>query len=292
MKVFIAGASGLIGGNCHHYFSQEGWDVRGSHFSYPLSHTVFFNTLNGEDPRNFDLEAFDPDYIVHCGALTHVDYCEQHPEESYEKTVISTRNLVDWARERQKGFVYLSTDYVFDGRRGPYREEDNPRPISVYGAHKLESEQYIATHVPEALILRVTNVYGNEVRGKNFVARIVSQCREGKKLHLRLPYDQYASPTNAWDIARAMFLLIRDRRKGLFHIGGTDYMNRVELALRVLKAFPHAEYELVPVSTAELAQPAKRPLLGGFLHKKFSDLYPQFLFHSLDDYLKENSPLA
>lgn len=292
MKVFVAGASGLIGGNCLSYFQREGWEVLGSHFSYPLPQTVYFNTLDGNDPQNADLDAFGPDYIVHCGALTHVDYCEEHPDESYEKTVMSTRNLVDWARERKVGFVYLSTDYVFDGRQGPYREEDTPHPLNVYGAHKLEAEQYLTEQIPQALILRVTNVYGNEVRGKNFVSRILSQCKEGKSLHLRLPYDQYVSPTNAWDIARAMHLLIRDGREGIFHLGGTDYMNRVELALSILKHFPHAEYELLPVSTADLAQPAPRPLLGGFVHKKFSDLYPDFLFHTLDDYLNSTVALS
>ncbi len=287
MNIFIAGASGLIGGNCWNYFKQQGWTVTGSHYSYPLPHTVFFNTLDLQDPRNHRLDDPYPDTIVHCGALTHVDYCEQHPEESYEKTVQSTMNLVDWARDRKLGFVYLSTDYVFDGMQGPYREEDTPNPLSVYGTHKREAERYVLENIPQALILRVTNVYGKEARGKNFVARILSQCLAAEKLRLRLPYDQYASPTNAWDIARAMYLLIRDRRTGIFHIGGTDYMNRVELALRVLQAFPHVEYDLEACSTEALGQPAPRPLLGGFVHKKFSDLYPEFLFHTVDDYVRE-----
>lgn len=95
------------------------------------------------------------------------------------------------------------------------------------------------------------------------MARIVDQCRNKQKLTLKLPYDQYASPANAWDIARAMFLLLRDGKTGVYNIGGTDYMNRVELALRVLSYFPDAEYDLIPISTTEMKQPAARPLLGG-----------------------------
>src|SRR5690606_71498 len=182
-------------------------------------------------------------------------------------------------------FVYLSTDYVFDGEHGPYRETDSVNPISIYGAHKLQAEQYALEHLPDTLVLRITNVYGDEIRGKNFIARIIDQCVKGQKLVLKLPYDQFATPTNAYDIARAMFLLLRDGKKGIYHMAGSDFMNRVELALRVLHYFPQASYELIPISTEALQQPAKRPLIGGFVKHKFSSEYPDFLFGTVDTYL-------
>lgn len=286
MKVFISGASGLLGGNCLKHFSAMGWEVVGTHLSYSTDATVFYNTLEPGHPDNFDVKAFAPDVIVHCGALTHVDYCESNPEESYEKTVQSTRNLADLALACKAKFVFISTDYVFDGHNGPYREEAPVNPLSVYGRHKLEAETLSLEALPDTLVLRVTNVYGDELRGKNFVARIVEQCREGKKLTLKLPYDQFANPTNAFDIARAMFVLLRDGKQGIYHIGGSDYMNRVELALRVISYFPGAAYDLLPVSTAELQQPAARPLLGGFVKLKFASEYPNFLFGTVDSYLQ------
>lgn len=286
MKVFISGASGLVGGNCLRHFKEMGWNVIGSHLSYATEETVFFNTLEPEHPDNFDVLTFLPDVIVHCGALTHVDYCESHPEESYEKTVQSTKNLIALAKQCNARFVFLSTDYVFDGKNGPYREDAPVNPLSVYARHKLEAEMLSLQELEHTLVLRVTNVYGNELRNKNFVARIVEQCREGKKLTLKLPYDQFASPANAWDIARAMYLLLGDGKEGIYHIGGSDYMNRVELALRVLSYFPAAEYDLIPVSTAELDQPAARPLLGGFVKMKFAAEYPAFLFGTVDSYIQ------
>lgn len=285
MKVFIAGASGLLGSNCLKHFSGQGWDVKGSYFSYATDNTVFYNTLQPEDPNNFDIAAFAPDVIVHCGALTHVDYCEQHPEESYTQTVTSTINLIAVAKKCNAKMVYISTDYVFDGKNGPYTEEAPVNPISVYGRHKLEAEQMVLKEIPGALVLRITNVYGDEARGKNFIARIVQQCEEGKVLTLKLPYDQFASPTNAWDIARAMFVLLRDGKNGIYHTGSTDFMNRVELALTVLKHFPEAKYQLIPLDTASLQQPAARPLIGGFVCMKFRKEYPEFLFSNVDDYL-------
>ncbi len=285
MKLFIAGASGLVGSNCLRHFSSLGWDVVGSYLSFAQEGLVYFNTLEPGNPLNFDLLAWRPDVIVHCGALTHVDYCESHEEESYSKTVGSTRNLVAIAQQCGARMVYLGTDYVFDGVDGPYPETAPVAPLSVYGRHKLEAEQIVLGEVPGSLVLRVTNVYGDEARGKNFVARIVQQCRDGVELTLKLPYDQFANPTNAADIARAMALLLRDGKEGIYNMGGTDYMNRVSLALRVLKYFPEAKYTLEPLATATLQQPAPRPLNGGFIMQKFLGEYPLFVFSNLDDYL-------
>lgn len=287
MKVFIVGASGLVGSNCMLHFAAKGWEVKGSYFSYPTQGTVFYNTLEPQHPENFDIKAWQPDVLVHCGALTHVDYCEEHVDESYQKTVQSTINIINIAKQCGAKLVYISTDYVFDGKEGPYTEEAALNPLSVYARHKLAAEQLALAEVSNTLVLRVTNIYGHEERGKNFVSRIIQQCQEGQKLILKLPYDQFASPTNAMDIARAMYVLLRDAKSGIYHIGSTDYMNRVALALRVLHYFPNAAYDLIPLSTAELNQPAARPLLGGFVTAKFSKEYPDFLFSNIDDFLKQ-----
>ncbi len=290
MKVFISGASGLVGSNCLKHFKEQGLETIGSYYSFETDDTVFYDTLMPDHPFNFDVATFAPDVIVHCGALTHVDYCETHEQESYEKTVQSTINLIKVAKECGAKMVYISTDYVFDGKNGPYKEDASVNPISVYARHKLEAEQMVLREIPHSLVLRVTNVYGNELRGKNFVARIIDQCKNHQKLTLKLPYDQYASPANAWDIARAMYLLLRDHKEGIYHIGGTDFLNRVELALRVLSYFPDAEYELIPISTEDMKQPAARPLIGGFVKAKFSSEYPEFLFGNIDSYMKEQTP--
>ncbi|HRP88469.1 MAG TPA: SDR family oxidoreductase [Edaphocola sp.] len=289
MKILIIGASGLVGSNCLKHFTEEGHQVIGTHLSYATPQTTFYNTLKPNHPQNFDIKAFAPDVIIHCGALTHVDYCEEQKKESYQKTVSSTGNLIKIAKACNARLVYISTDYVFDGKKGPYKEDAKTNPINIYGKHKLRAERMVLNQIPNSLVLRITNVYGEEERGKNFVSRIINQCKEQKQLDLKLPYDQYASPTNAWDIARAMLLLLRDKHKGVFHIGGTDYMNRVDLAQRVLKYFPEAGYTLTPTDTASLQQSALRPLMGGFIKSKFSNLYPEFLFSTVDEYVLQKS---
>jgi dTDP-4-dehydrorhamnose reductase len=211
MKVFVIGASGLVGSNCLTHFIERGWIVKGSHCNYPTDTTCYYNTLQPQNNQNFDVVSFGPDVIVHCAALTNVDYCETHEEESYEHTVKSTQHVCELATLCNARMVYISTDYVFNGDAGPYNENDTPNPVNVYGKHKLLSEQFVLTSIIDSLVLRVTNVYGDEARGKNFVARIVQQCQQEKPFSLKLPYDQFATPINAQDIARAMFYLIIDK---------------------------------------------------------------------------------
>jgi len=287
MKIFISGASGLLGGNCLKYFKEQGMQTIGSHLSYPTTQTVYFDSLNQSQPDSFDLLKFNPDVIIHCGALTHVDHCEEHQDESYEKTVRSTELLIQTAKKCNAKFVYISTDYIFDGANGPYTETAPINPINIYGMHKLQAEKLVMKYSVNSLIIRITNVYGNEERGKNFISRIIRQCEEHNTLKLDLPFDQYATPTNAYDIARALFLLIKDNKFGIYNLSGTDYMNRVTLALKVLRHFPNAKYVLNSYSTKALNQKAQRPLLGGLIPFRFLKEYPDFLFGNLDDYLKK-----
>lgn len=287
MKVFISGASGLIGANTLQYFKQQDIETVGSYFSYPTPDTIYFNTLDLEGKSNFAIDKFAPDVIVHCGALTHVDYCEAHAEESYLKTVVSTDNLLELAKRYNAKVVYISTDYVFDGKQGPYHEIDNVNPLCIYAQHKLEAEEKVLQDNNKHLVLRVTNVYGNELRNKNFVARIVEQCQQNKTLNLVLPIDQYATPVCAADVAKAMYLLLQHKAHGIYHIASTDYMNRVELALNVLKYFPDAKYTLETKTTEQLNQAAKRPLFGGLHKTKFNSLFPTFVFETIDSYISK-----
>lgn len=287
MRILILGASGLVGGNCLRIFSEKEENaVIGTYFSYPTENTVYFDTLNLDNEKNFGIADFSPEVIVHCGALTHVDYCEDHVEESHQKTVQSTHNAVELCNRFGAKLIYLSTDYVFDGKQGFYRESDPVNPLSIYGKHKLEAEQHIQRELDDFAIVRITNVYGDEVRGKNFIARLSANMKKGDPMELKLPYDQYATPANAYDIARAIWCLIKDGKKGLYHFGSTDYLNRVQLAQKVMHYFGHDQVTLIPMKTSDLGQTDPRPLYGGFSTAKFISEYPDFSFSSVDDYLK------
>lgn len=286
MRVLIIGASGLVGGNCQQYLQQfADYQVLGTHVAFATPTSLYYNPGEPDSSPNPRLLDFRPQAVVHCGALTFVDYCEQHEAESYQKTVVSTAAALQLAAQQQAKFIYISTDYVFDGERGPYTEDDTVNPICVYGRHKLEAEQLVINSGVPYLILRITNVYGDELRGKNFVARLLEQMVTNQPIVLTLPIDQYATPINALDVARALKLLLDHDRQGIYHLGSTDYMNRRQLAGRIIDSFAYVNASLTPSTTTALAQVAPRPLRGGLLAHKFLREFPDFGFSTIDDYL-------
>ena len=289
MKVFIIGASGLVGGNCMNCMRENpDFDVVGSHYLFATNDTEYFDVFN-PSLSTFDVSEFAPNVIVHTGALTHVDYCETHQDESYKNTVESTEKAIELARRLNAKFVYISSDYIFDGEKGPYAEEDNTNPLSVYGKHKLIAENLVKNSCDDYLILRITNVYGNEIRGKNFIAFLKKTALSGEEKHLRLPIDQYATPINAADIGRILCHLLLDDKQGIYHLASDEYINRVELAEKVLAHFPEHKITIEALTTAELGQAAPRPLKGGLKTDKIKREYPEFEFSTVDKYMEEDS---
>lgn len=285
MKVFIVGASGLVGSHCLKYFKEQRVETTGSHYSFPTRDTIYFDPLDSD--QGFNLKEYDPDVIVHCGALTNVDYCESNPDESTNLTLKSAERLTDYCREYKKKLIYISTDYVFDGTAGPYYEHQKTNPINVYGQHKLLAEQAVST-LDDYLICRITNVYGEEIRAKNFIARLIDFLSNNVDKHMSLPYDQFATPVYAGDIARMIFLLIRDRKKGIYNLSSNDYYNRYQLAFKVKSYFPeNSSVTLSSVSSMELKQTAIRPLNGGLLNNKFITEYPDFICTTIDSFLSK-----
>lgn len=286
MKILVVGASGLVGGNIVNELKKNKVECLGTHFSYPTDHTFFLDTQNIENLIHHPLILnFVPDVIIHCGALTHVDKCEQEPKLSKELTVDSTENLISLAKIYNAKFVYFSTDYVFDGEKGLYTEDEPKNPINIYGEHKALAEELVINSCLDCLILRITNVYGNEIRGKNFVSRIIALSKSNQESILKLPIDQFATPINANFIAFATYQLLINNFSGIFNISSTDFMNRVQLAESVLNYFPSEKILIERVETQFLNQAAKRPLLGGLLNKKLAIALPNLKFTNLDDYL-------
>ena len=143
MKVLVIGASGLVGSHCLRYLKEKNIEVIGTYRNYKVANALFFDP-SLENCFDFLIEiAFKPDTIIHCGALTNVDYCEDNQVESYDLTVKSTEKIVNYCKKNKIKLVYLSTDYVFDGLCGPYLEKENTNPINVYGKHKMEAEKIV-----------------------------------------------------------------------------------------------------------------------------------------------------
>ena len=277
----------MVGGNCMNCMrANPDFDVIGSHYMFATNDTEYFDVFNPKK-STFDLIEFNPDVIVHTGALTHVDYCETHQDESYKHTVESTEKAIEFAEKLNAKFVYISTDYIFDGEKGPYAEDDEVNPLSVYGKHKLQAEGIVKERCKDYLILRITNVYGDEIRGKNFVAFLIKTAINGEEKHLRLPMDQFATPINAADIGKILCELLKDNKQGVYHLASDEYINRVELAGKVLEHYPASKIKIEPKTTKELGQAAPRPLKGGLKTDKIKSEYPGFEFSTVDDYMED-----
>lgn len=287
MNILVIGASGLVGYNCYVFLKRQDINVLGTHRHFPTSFTQKFDTIVLGDEENNILNSFKPNVIIHCAALTNVDECETNVEKSYSQTVISVKNVIRIATKYNSKVVYISTDYVFNGINGPYKETDDVDPINVYGEHKLLSEILIREHCSNNLIVRVTNVYGDEIRGKNFVSRLLSTPNDVKKL--KLPIDQFATPINAADIAKAIYHLIIDNKFGIYHLASTDYCNRYQLANMIIDTQKYHKWQFEPVKTLELNQVARRPLMGGLLAFKFVNEYPYFRFTNVSEYILKNN---
>ncbi len=207
-----------------------------------------------------------PAVVYLTAALTDVDYCERHPDEGYAINVAGVQHVVSAAGAAGARVVFFSTDYIFDGGNGPYREDAPARPLGEYGRQKLYAEHLAALQASHPLIIRTTGVYSWERQGKNFVARLVRSLRAGSTA--RIPDDQVGSPAYAPDLARATVELVRRGASGVFHVCGPTCVSRFGFAVAIARAFGLDEERIYPVSTAELGQAARRPLKGGLVVDK------------------------
>ncbi|MGE4231837.1 MAG: NAD(P)-dependent oxidoreductase [Bacteriovoracia bacterium] len=226
---------------------------------------------------SLSLEKNKNTYVVVTASYTNVDGCEVDPQKCQKINVIGTTTVLKWAKERDFRTVFYSSDYVFDGKKGMYTEDDEVNPLSVYGRSKLQIEQWCKVNDPTALILRTTGVYEYLLGSKNFVMQMLDLWKNG--VQTRIPSDQYANPTWAFELARATLDLLEKQHSGIYHAAGADFMARTEFANLIAASFRIKDAKIQPILTSELKQKAKRPLKGGLncakaeaaLGWKFSD---------------------
>ncbi len=201
-----------------------------------------------------------PDIIVHLAAMTNVDGCERNPELSYAANVASVSILSRAAPEAH--LIHISSDYVFDGKSGPYDESDQVNPINVYGQHKLESEFICLDHPGRSTVIR-TNVVFDYIptTQASFVKWVIDQLAEHNQI--RIVNDQWNNPTWTDSLARTIYYFILNQTDGLYHFGGEDWLNRYDFALMIARVFNLDPDLIIPISTTELKQDAPRPLKSG-----------------------------
>lgn len=267
MNHLIIGASGQVGENLHRVISDKGFRFIGTYYSHSFPDMERIDIRNKAEVHSF-IEKNQPNIVYLPASLANVDYCEMHKEESSIINVTGVRNVVKAVNDVGAKLVYFSSDYVFDGKAGPYREDDLANPICEYGKQKLIAEHYLAEHALDYLIIRTTVVYGWESQGKNFIHRLLSTLMDGNTI--KVPVDQIGNPTYALNLAQAVVELALSNANGVYHVVGPDRVNRYKFACEAANIFGLDTSLIRPSTTKELGQVAPRPLNAGMIAEKAS----------------------
>ena len=213
------------------------------------------------------VDEIEPDVIINTAAMTNVDKCETDREAAWRANVVSVENLVQAAKLSGSHLIHISTDYVFDGKNGPYNEIDRPNPVSYYGRTKLASENVIRTSGVSNTIIRTMILYGMGYNVKsNFALWVMKSLTDGKPI--RVVDDQMGNPTLADDLAFAIIKVVELGRPGLYHVSGADLVSRYDFAMMLAEVFDLNKKYITAVKTSTLKQPAPRPMKSGFITLK------------------------
>jgi dTDP-4-dehydrorhamnose reductase len=207
---------------------------------------------------------FYPDYIINAAAFTNVDLSETERELAWKINVKGVEHLSEAARILDSHLIHISTDYIFDGKNGPYSENDIPNPLGYYARTKLASENALKISGSRNTILRTNVLYGTAKFSRpDFVKWVVDSLRSKKQI--KIVEDQINNPTFIDDLVQAINLVIELRKEGIYNIGGSEFLSRFDFTLQIAEFFKLDKSLISKIKTEELNQPARRPLKSGLI---------------------------
>lgn len=233
----------------------ENYQIISIHHHNPLKDTISLDITKEKEVLD-KLTYLNPDVVIHSAALTQVDYCEENHALAWKVNVKGTCNLVNICEKLGARLIYVSTDFVFDGSKGMYSEDDKPNPLNYYAYTKLKGEEIVKKSELEFAIARVSVLYGWHNR-TGFVNWVINELQ--KNHTIKVVDDHYNSPTLANNAALAILRIIEKNKTGIYHTAGSERISRFQLALNIARVFELDETLIKPVSSSELKQKAKRP---------------------------------
>lgn len=287
-KILILGATGKIGeAICNKLKTRTNHQLTILSDKYEQSFLpnveVLDIDINNKKLLKKTILSISPDIIINAAAYTDVDGCEDNRQDAMALNSELPEILAKAAKANDSKLIHFSTDYIFDGKNGPYSEEALPNPISFYGKSKLAGENNIRANIDNFLILRTNIVYGNSSYGKNdFIRWIYKNLKSGKKLNIIT--GQIGNPTFSDDIAEAVLRFIEKDSRGVFNLAGSDLMNRYQIALKIAEICSLDSELVMPLEPEKLKQKAARPEKGGLTNIKTIkeiDFTPGSLEHGL-----------
>lgn len=265
-RIIVTGSNGMLGQRTVEYYSLkeniellatsvEDKSVIGSVDYIPCD-------IKSRDKIKKVIYDYCPDFIIHTAAFTNVDLSEKMREDAWKINVKGVEYIAEAARAIDAQIIHISTDYIFDGKNGPYDENALPNPIGYYGRTKLASENALKISGTLFTILRTNVLYGIALNSRpDFVRWVISSLGNNEKI--RIVKDQINNPTFIDDLVQAINKIIEFKKTGIYNIGGKEFLSRFEFTNRIAEYFNLNKNLITPIITEELNQSARRPLKSG-----------------------------
>lgn len=275
MKILITGANGLLGQHLikqllDHRHTVIATGKGPSRLPFPANEQFSYQELDITDGPlvNSLLLKLRPDAVIHAAAMTQVDECEENKIDCWNINVTATRFLTDAAKEINARFIFISTDFVFDGIHGPYAEDAEPNPVNYYGSSKWGAEKAVVESGLQWIIIRTVLVTGNPLSGtrRNIITWVKDKLESGEKI--KVVDDQYRTPTYVEDLASGIVLALEKNATGIFHISGKDTLTPYSIAIATARQLKLDEKLIEKADSPSLSQLAIRPPKTGFIISK------------------------
>lgn len=267
-KVLITGSNGLLGQKLVNFF-KENYDVyalsRGDNRNSNTKDYTYHNIdVTDFNKLNLLVNDIKPHFIINTAAMTNVDECEVKQDECNIINVDLVRQLVQSCKNNNIHLIHISTDFIFDGKNGPYKETDKPNPLSHYGLSKLNSEELIINSKIKHTIIRTILVYGIvDNMSRNNIILWIKDSIENKKI-ITIIDDQFRMPTFVDDLAMACLSVVQRKAEGIFNVSSNKLISIYDMAVEIANAFNLDKSYIKRITTSELNQKAKRPAITGF----------------------------
>ena len=258
-KLLITGASGFLGWHLCQLAKQE-WQVYGTYSSHLLDiadiKLIKVNLTNFQELKQLFSDV-KPAAVIHTAAQSQPDFCQTHPEESYEINVTASWNIAGLCADDYIPCVFTSTDLVFDGLNPPYRETDIVCPVNIYGEQKVMTEVGMLERYPMTAVCRMPLMFGRETpTAKSFIQPFIQTLKEGKELSLFI--DEFRTPASGTTAAKGLLLAL-EKVNGYIHLGGKERISRYDFVQLLVEVFKLSATGLKSCRQQDVKMAAPRP---------------------------------
>jgi len=260
VKLLVTGASGLLGSKLCELATRKNYEVYSAYSQHkPLYGAPIQFDVSDKDAVEKIFKKVNPETVVHAAALTNVDKCESEKELAWKINVEGTENIAESCEKHRAFLLYISTDYVFDGEKGMYKENDKPAPTNYYGLTKLKGEESVENLADQHCIARSSVIFGSiPATGKiNFALWLLDKLE--RKEGVTIVTDQWNSPTLNTNLANMILEVLERKLTGIFHLAGATRLSRYEFARLLAEIFSLDTNLISPASSKEIPWTAKRP---------------------------------